>query len=213
MKAALLVFAAALPLLLAPACGGTVFSGGTNGADGGGGGGGGGGGSGSGCPSSMPSPGGACSPTGLECEYGTSNGRCNNPIIDCDSGEWKTPAPTPGPFCPAPSNDCPASKSDVPEGQACGDTEKICEYPDGRCACSDQVSGPVEINPDGGLLPKLWRCESPAPGCPAERPRVGSSCSQVGQTCDYGSCTIPDGTMIQCDASNRWEFANFACAD
>ncbi|MEO8798411.1 MAG: hypothetical protein ABI551_11035 [Polyangiaceae bacterium] len=218
MKTLTLAFLAlSAPLFLVPACGGAVSGdegstpdgGSGNGSDAGSDGG---GGNAKACPATMQTS-GACSPEGIHCEYGTSNGSCDNPSVDCEHGQWTVPLAVPRPQCHGTEEGCPGARSDITPGATCGDTDRMCSYEgQGRCACSAQVGGPVQVNPDGGELPKQWRCETPQTGCPADRPRVGSACSSVGQSCDYGACSIPDGVMIDCSKNAIWEFSDYGCA-
>ncbi|MEO7111657.1 MAG: hypothetical protein ABI183_14550, partial [Polyangiaceae bacterium] len=177
MKSIVLVL---IPVLAVAACGGSVANGiGGNEGDGGTGSDSGGGGGGTSCPSAEPTSGGSCSPEAITCEYGPNNGICNSTFIDCESGKWSAPPPTPGPAC-LPSNLCPSSYSDIVVGTTCGDQDQECQFPQGRCTCSEQQGGPVQVNPDGGQLPREWRCEQPSQGCPVIRPRIGSAGSQPG---------------------------------
>ena len=208
------ILLALIPVFAVAACGGSVVGTGGNGGgdqsgDGGGGGNGDGGGRATGCPTTEPTS-GACCPNGLACEYGTSNGICESGFIDCENGRWVEPPIVPGPAC-LPSTGCPASESDVQVGTECGDQDLECNFPTGRCTCSQQQGGPIQVNPDGGLLPREWRCETPSDGCAAQRPRIGSDCSQEGQTCNYGGCEMPDSVEIQC-VSGRWASEPYACA-
>ncbi len=208
MKSILVVL---IPVLAIAACGGSVVNGVNNGGgDGDDGGIGGDAGFTTSCPYSEPSPGTSCAPEGIDCEYGTSNGVCANPYIDCENGKWTEPPPTPGPAC-LPSTGCPSDESQVQVGTACGDQDLECNFSTGRCTCSDQTGGPIQVNPDGGPIPREWRCEQPQTGCSATRPRLGSACSQEGQPCNYGSCDMPDSIMIQCE-SGLWVSTPYACA-
>jgi hypothetical protein len=206
-------FVVLIPMLGIAACGGSVVDGVNNGGDAGGGSDGGttgDGGISSGCPATEPTS-GACAPNGLHCEYGTSNGACENPSIDCQAGQWTEPPPVPGPAC-LPSTGCPSDESQVQVGADCGDQDLECNFPTGRCTCAEQGYGGLQpYNPDGGPIPKVWECEQPANGCSATRPRLGSSCSQEGQSCMYGNCDMPDSIGIQC-TSGVWVNAPYACA-
>ena len=218
---ALLLAALAVPLSLAAGCGGSVFTdggGGDGDSDAGGADGGGTSNDGnlvappSSCPATMQTS-GPCSPEGITCEYGTSNGECDNPIVQCQSGQWTIPPVDPRPLCHGTEEGCPASRGAITPGDTCGDTDRMCEYPDqGRCACTFSM-GLVPVSPDGGQLPRTWQYEVPQTGCAVDRPRVGSACSNIGQSCSYGACSLPDGVMIDCSPSGTWEFSNFACAD
>ncbi|MEO8877426.1 MAG: hypothetical protein ABI461_17660 [Polyangiaceae bacterium] len=215
------LFALIIPVFAVVACGGSVFGSGDDGSGGGGGSDGGasdgdggskgsdGGRTSSGCPSAIPAAGGACTPSGIQCEYGTNNGQCGSPYMDCVGGTWTPPPLTPGAAC-LPHDSCPATKADVAIGAACGDEDQECNFPDGRCTCA-YGEGLVQVYPDGGQPPREWRCEQPTEGCPVNRPRIGSACSQENQTCTYGDCSMPDSVDIQCN-SGAWESMPFACA-
>lgn len=214
------IFVLLIPVLGIAACGGSVYE--TNGGGGGNGGDGGTGSDGgttsdgsvvtSGCPGSLPNDGVACSPDGQSCEYGTNNGTCGDPTTNCVDGAWKQPPPTPGVAC-LPSDSCPASHASIVVGQDCGGEEMECNYPgQGRCTCATQGYGGLQpYNPDGGPIPNVWECEQPQTGCPADRPRLGSACSQDQQSCSYGDCSMPDTVMIEC-SGGIWIAEPFACA-
>jgi hypothetical protein len=208
------IFVVLIPVLAIAACGGSVVNGVNNGGDGGTGSdaGGGDGGFITSCPNTEPSPGTSCAPEGIDCEYGTSNGSCNNPDIQCTNGEWKLPPPTPGPAC-LPSNACPTSHSSIVVGQDCGAEELECNYPgQGRCTCATKgFGGPPLADPDGGPIPNVWECEQPTSGCAVDRPRLGSACTTEGQSCTYGGCDMPDSVSIGC-TNGVWVNEPFACA-
>jgi len=211
-----------VPMFAVVACGGSVFNGGDNSADGGGGtgtdGGSGGGDGGkikpvSGCPDAMPADGVACTPEDQHCEYGSNNGTCGNPTTDCIGGVWRQPPPTPGVAC-LPSDTCPSSRSAIKVGQACGQENLECNYPgQGRCTCFEQGFGGLPpYNPDGGIPPNIWTCENPQAGCPADRPRIGSACDSSGaSSCFYGDCNMPDSVELQC-VDGTWADEPYACA-
>jgi hypothetical protein len=54
----------------------------------------------------------------------------------------------------------------------------------------------------------IWTCSQPAAGCPNPRPRIGSSCSQDGLSCNYGACS--GGVEVQCK-DGYWQQANVPC--
>jgi hypothetical protein len=208
------LIAGLIPLFVLVACSGNVIETGANG-DGGTNADGGAGNDGavttSGCPSSLPNDGVACTPEGLQCEYGTNNGGCGDPTTSCTNGAWKQPPPTPGVAC-LPNNSCPASHADVTVGATCGADEMECNYPgQGRCTCASEDFGGLPHATDGGPAPNVWACEQPAAGCPVDRPRFGSACSTENQNCFYGSCNMPDSLSISC-TGGVWTDQPFACA-
>ncbi len=183
-------------------CGGTFASVGA--ADGGGADDGGGGGDpdGSGpaphCPSAQPTAGGACSSENLVCEYGTSPVQDCDTVATCTGGAWQFAGHSPGGLdCdPAPASQCPSSFATVPRGSHCAPFGLYCDYPQGRCACSDTSFGPT---PADASAEAEWICQVPVSGCPEPRPRLGTACSQEGLDCDYGTCgVIPGGTAEAC---------------
>jgi hypothetical protein len=185
------------------ACGGSVFQEGDGGpgpgpgsdgspsADGGGG---------PVCPANKPSSGGACSPVGIECEYGSDpNANCNT-LMRCASNGWIDM--TPGNICPPPGSICPPSYQSVPVNQDCMPEGLTCPYSQGVCYCTRSSFGPVRMKP-------AWECVPVAPGCPSTRPHLGTSCSQAGLQCDYGACL--GGIALVCQ-SGYWQQADVACA-
>jgi hypothetical protein len=149
------------------------------------------------CPATTPSGGTACPVPGMECEYGDDpNPECND-IETCDSnGLWSYPAPVPA----CPPGTCPATYAQVPQGQGCTPEGLDCAYAEGQCNCAPTVpvSGPDPV----------WQCSMPAAGCPEPRPRIGSSCTQPGLSCDYGSCT--GGVLLQC-TDGSWQMVDTPC--
>lgn len=151
-----------------------------------------------GCPTT-PFSSQSCTPDGLACEWGSSN------VLDCDlhgtcnGGVWLIMPLNPGGLdCGGgPPIACPASYASVPVGSVCPTQGGYCDYPEGRCACEVFLGGPA-IPGDASFDP-YWYCQSPQTGCPQPRPRLGSTCNQEGQTCDYGGCgQIPGGNSEQC---------------
>jgi hypothetical protein len=210
------IFVVLLPVFgIVAACGGSVVDGVNGGGDGGGSDGGSTGNDGGletvGCPASLPNDGVACTPEGAFCEYGTNNGACGDPTTTCTGGVWKQPLPTPGVAC-LPSDSCPASHASIVDGQNCGNEELECNYPgQGRCTCATQGFGGLPVYVDGGTPPNVWECEQPTPGCPVDRPRIGSACSTENQSCTYGDCSMPDTVDIEC-SGGVWINEPFACA-
>jgi hypothetical protein len=154
----------------------------------------------SGCPVSMPANGDVCINTGLQCEYGTDPRIACNALATCVSAKWNV---TPGGDCSAlndgGTNGCPATQKDVPLGQACSPLGLVCAYGQDLCGCS-------RVNHQADL----WICDTPDPACPYPRPKVGTPCSQEGQSCDYGSCTAIGGARLGC-LKGTWQQANVMC--
>lgn len=139
------------------------------------------------CPAAQPAVGTACSHESLECEYGSSQYPGCDAIMQCSGGFWGTEFGPAG-YCPTGPNPdgCPTSMSDVSDGGVTCDTQGLtCHYALGQCYCGD-IFGPPVYMPDGGTY--NWTCDDPGPGCPQPRPRVGSSCTQEGQSCNYFNC-------------------------
>lgn len=144
------------------------------------------------CPTSVPSPGAACTDEGVQCEYGDAwwSVGCDT-VTQCTSGEWQLTqlsydvcTPEPGPN----SGACPATLSAVTQGATCSPNGTTCSYPDGLCQCTEPLGGPVQI--DGGSTP-YWSC-IPEPGCPYPRPLLGTTCVASSQTCTYEDCSFAE---------------------
>jgi hypothetical protein len=204
MKAWSLAVGAAI-VLMAAGCGGTTVGEGSDGGSSGSGSSGGNtsgggstsGGGGGGCPASPPANGAPCSQSDLGCEWGSSPvPDCNTQAV-CTAGQWMTTAPSAGTFdCGgSPPIACPSSFAAVPVTTACSPSGGICDYPEGRCACSPPA-GPPTLS-DSGVVTE-WFCQQPSLGCPQRRPLLGSACPFETMSCDYGSCTIPGGSVQQC---------------
>ncbi|MGO8991710.1 MAG: hypothetical protein ACLQVI_00170 [Polyangiaceae bacterium] len=170
------------------------------------------GGTNSGCPTSPPANYASCSNDALSCEYGGDQDLQCDTLAVCNNGVWSvSDAPTDG-LCPTSlpgKNGCPDSYAAVPQGESCT-SEIECAYPQGRCGCTVPQGGPVQIF-DGGVG-STWVCDDPGSGCPEPRPQAGTSCSSEGQSCDYGTCTLPGGTPMTC-TDGRWTVANGVCAE
>jgi len=139
------------------------------------------------CPATQPAVGAPCSQESLECEYGTSQYPGCDAIVQCSSGYWGTEFGPAG-YCPTGPNPegCPASPDDVNDGGAtCSTAGLTCHYALGQCYCGS-LFGPLPQPEDGGTY--NWSCDDPGPGCPQPRPRVGSPCTQEGQSCEYFAC-------------------------
>jgi hypothetical protein len=125
------------------------------------------------------------------CEYGNDENFACDDFQYCTSGSWfNAPQSSNDPTCAsrAPGDGgCPVDRPTA--GDSCS-TVVNCSYPEGLCGCSD-------LGTDGGAV---WGCESPEPGCSIPRPRVGSACTNEGQTCTYGACNLSEGLLpMTCD--------------
>ncbi len=105
---------------------------------------------------------------------------------------------------PAPG--CPATFGSVSVGMTCGMPNLLCQYPEGACICIVIEFGPGMA--DASPPPPTWECASPAPGCPASPPTVGSPCTMPGNLCDYSVCGQPPNDAFYCDGtSGKWTAA------
>jgi hypothetical protein len=139
------------------------------------------------CPATQPAAGAPCTHESLQCEYGASQYPGCDAIVQCSAGYWGT-AFGPAGYCPTGPNPegCPAAMGDVDDGGAACTTQGLtCHYALGQCYCG-YTFGPPQYQPDGGTY--TWSCDDPGPGCPQPRPRVGSPCTQEGQSCEYFTC-------------------------
>ncbi|HEY1955086.1 MAG TPA: hypothetical protein VGH28_05725 [Polyangiaceae bacterium] len=153
------------------------------------------------CPDAQPQDGASCSHEGVECEYGNDPRYTCNWIATCGQGTWSVTT-TNDPWCPTPPTNpaaCPATYNQT--GQCTdGEVGVPCQYAEGWCSCIF-VGGPPM--PDGGGPDTAWMCfdqSSVTPGCPATRPRLGTSCTQTDLQCNYSPCGTPSGLAVQCDA-------------
>lgn len=158
-----------------------------------------------GCPSSLPSSGSACVTLGITCEYGGDVRWTCNTVATCSGGAWSL-SETKDPSCPTVNaSACPPSESDIQPSAACSNRGLSCNYSTmattSFCNCMDP-GGPIQI--DGGGA--QWLCTNQfVGGCPAVRPRLGTSCSQPELQCDYGICGMPTGLGVQCNgATGTW---------
>jgi hypothetical protein len=159
------------------------------------------------CPTHVPAQ-TACTSPGLQCEYG------GNPVQGCDivatcSGTWVDQAAT-DPKCSLTlGQGCPATFDNVAQGSSCSSNGLECNYPKGRCACTVNSGGPIQLI--DAATPGHWVCQDPATqGCPLPRAPLGSACSQNGLSCNYGACTVPGGSGEICQ-NNLWQSDQFAC--
>jgi hypothetical protein len=135
-------------------------------------------------------------PNGVQCEYGTSPDPSCNQLFECLNGTWASGGP--GGICPA--GTCPTHFVDVPQGQVCIPSGLDCAYQEGECNCT--FSSPAGT----GTMP-TWHCFRPQ-GCPEPRPRLGSACTQEGQSCDYGACS---GGIAETCMGGYWQWMMTAC--
>jgi len=150
----------------------------------------------SGCPTSAPSS-GACSPVGLECEYGNNANPGCDEIVDCTSGGW---AAATGENCSM-QGTCPATYAAVPKNQMCEPAGFSCGYSEGQCNCAVQ-SLAVHQYP-------IWQCTPTTTGCPTPRPDLGTPCSVPSTTtCDYGAC---NGGIAESCSGGFWKRAETPC--
>ncbi len=159
------------------------------------------------CPETAPQQGSACGPQGLACEYGTATVVECDTVATCNGGRWEIALPTmTKSLCQSgPATDCPASLSAVPLGQHCDTYPTICDYPQGRCACTVRQSPTVT----DASAQATWICPAPSSGCPLPRPLLGSPCTSSAE-CDYGTCAIPGATAQAC-TDNLWVPESTAC--
>jgi hypothetical protein len=158
----------------------------------------------SGCPTSAPTMGSACSVDTLYCDYGTSlNPNCND-LWECVGSRWQDMST--GNICPPPSATCPAAfMTGQQQPCAMADESELCAYPQGTCICTSDPGGlPLENGP-------VWSCAPPTMGCPAEIPELGSSCpAGTPADCDYGQCS--GGVGMTC-VDGYWTIVRaIACA-
>ena len=133
-------------------------------------------------------------PDGTLCEYGTSpNPQCDVSVY-CHNGTWSVDHT----YCPP--GTCLTTYADVPQGQACMPNGLDCAYAQGQCNCS--ASSPAGPGPN-----PTWQCFQPQ-GCPEPRPRIGSPCTQPGQSCDYGACA---GGVSESCTGGYWQQQAVAC--
>lgn len=135
------------------------------------------------CPANPPTKGGACSPEGVQCEYGDGwwNVSCDT-VLECMNGTWSNYTPGSEACLPAPGpnpSGCPINPGAIGSESACPTPGLTCWYGQGaNCLCGSPFL-------DAGSEPK-WGC-TPEPGCPNARPRLGASCT-TSPICLYAGC-------------------------
>jgi hypothetical protein len=158
------------------------------------------------CPATLPAAGTPCSKDDLQCEYGDAwwSVGCDT-VMQCQSGVWSTFMPSfepcqaqPGPNSAA----CPPDYAAVPQGSACSTDGLSCIYDQGECACQVPLEGPVEI--DGGT--GYWGCV-PEQGCPFPRARLGTACTSSQADCTYEECSYAQSCQ-----DGVWQAQPEACA-
>ena len=161
------------------------------------------------CPSAAPNAKTACAVAGLQCEYGADPDLSCDDLATCSSGSWQLTGGSSAQTCPTPaaSGACPATYSAAETAGSCSASGTACGYPQGRCDCAVATGGPPTV----GTKATRWLCDNPGTGCPMPRPRVGSTCTQSGLTCNYGACSIPDGVGLAC-TGGLWQVSPVACA-
>jgi hypothetical protein len=148
------------------------------------------------CPPTPPTPDAGCAKLELECEYGTSAFRSCNVVAKC-TGTWALSGPTDA--CNAgldAGGACPATFGEIVAGSPCATFRQVCEYSQGVCGCGFNH------------IADVWFCDSPSTaGCPSPRPKLGSTCTSNGLTCDYASCSVLGGPRMQCTGGVWYEVA------
>jgi hypothetical protein len=156
------------------------------------------------CPTSPPTE-QACA-TGLSCSYGADlRPACRN-HYDCVAGMWSAKASA----CKA-LESCAMRDGGVPQvGAACTTIGEDCTLDGGTsgtiyCRCDQHLmTNPVTAE---------WDCIGPpASPCPQIMPNVGQACASNGESCTYGSCSMPanDNMTVQCTA-RIWKAVASGC--
>jgi hypothetical protein len=82
---------------------------------------------------------------------------------------------------------CPGTLAEAQSNVTCPSYALRCFYPGGTCTCFTGDAGPP------------WRCTVPEAGCPATRPRLGTTCdAALAQHCTYipVGCSFPTGDLF-----------------
>lgn len=152
------------------------------------------------CPSAQPQDGSSCTHDGVKCEYGSDPRYSCNWVASCDQGRWSVSTSN-DMYCPTPSTNlpsCPATWSEAQSAGTCSALGTPCHYAEGWCSCIDMGGPPM---PDAGMQ-AYWMCAgAPSVGCPAERPHLGTTCTQPDLQCDYAPCDQPQGLSVRCDGT------------
>jgi len=153
------------------------------------------------CPVSAPAESAACSKEGIECEYGDDIRSSCNQIVTCDHGKWAYSFGG-DPTCPTGPNAsaCPQTFEQAQSAGSCNALGTSCNYSTSSatrfCSCIN-FGGPI-LEDGGGQ--GSWGCSVLTQSCPAARPRIGQTCSQLGTDCSYDSCGVPGGLSFECSA-------------
>lgn len=167
------------------------------------------------CPASAPTLGAACSTIGVDCEYGADPNVSCRTIVECAATGWVSPTVQRGGSvtCPTPPQPAACPGSLAATTGTCSAAGTRCVFAEGAsCTCEVYCGSqyPVGHTCDAGT-PTTWVCGGAPAGCPAQRPRYGSTCGQEGQTCSYSEpndCTTPD---LVC-TSGTWRVQSVGCA-
>jgi hypothetical protein len=158
------------------------------------------------CPATLPADGTPCSKEDLQCEYGDAwwSVGCD-PVVQCQDGVWSKFMPSFEPCASQPGPNgaaCPSDYAAVPQGSPCAADRLSCIYTQGECACQVPLEGRVEI--DGGT--GYWGCV-PEQGCPFPRARIGTACDDAQADCTYEQCSY-----AQTCQDGVWQAEEEACA-
>ena len=151
-----------------------------------------------GCSSTPIGGGTPCTGT-TSCQYGSDPNIACDTLSICTEGVWESAIPVPGFSCPTGvpgEGGCPKTYPGNGTGPACSPQALGCAYPEGLCICGPPGSGdPLPPN-DAGVF---WACDNPGPNCPEPRPAAGSLCNGDGLTCSYDVQNLE----LQC-TNGRW---------
>jgi hypothetical protein len=154
------------------------------------------------CPSAKPRTGAACTGAAV-CEYGDDPRLACDALITCAAGTWtmtQVPATTGCSTTNSPA--CPAAFDGATPGASGCVPNLSCYYPEARCYCGAMVPGtPVGWLCDTGT--NITMNASAFESCPLPRPRIGTACTEVDLTCEYGRCQGEDD-VLAC-TNGAWE--------
>jgi hypothetical protein len=123
----------------------------------------------------------SCTPK-ASCSYPEGTCVCGTYVTDLDASTALSCSPAP--LAPG----CPATLAEAMAATTCPGTP--CLYPGGGCGCETTDAG------------ERYYCELPAPGCPAERPRLGAACDADASwpsVCTYNlECVVPMTGQLRC---------------